>query len=360
MRAIHEHPRLELAVIAAGSHLVSPAQTFHEVKRHFNIAEVVPMQIAGRTGRLEDVEALARGVARFGRAFDKLRPHWVLVLGDRIEAFGAGIASSVGGFALAHIHGGDRAEGVADEAMRHALTKLASLHLPATAQSAERIIRMGEDPRRVHMVGSPAIDELASIEPMSDEAWRELGEPTCVFLMHPVGQPLEVEEAGAAAILEALRERGERVLALMPNLDPGREGIARAIENAVRTTTNVRAESHLERVRFVGLLKRFARPGGLGCLVGNSSAGLIEGAALRVPAVDIGARQGGRERCENVVHCPFAQREALLGAIDRARALDLSAMRHPYGDGATGTRIAHVLATTNALDGALLRKRNAY
>jgi UDP-hydrolysing UDP-N-acetyl-D-glucosamine 2-epimerase len=364
MRAIHEHPKLELAVIAAGSHLVSPAHTFYEVKQHFNIAEVVPMQIAGRTGRLEDVESLARGVARFGRAFDKLRPHWVLVLGDRIEAFAAGIASSVGGFALAHIHGGDRAEGVADESMRHALTKLAALHFPATAQSAERIIKMGEDARRVHMVGSPAMDELAAIETMSDDTWRDLGEPTCVFLMHPIGQPLETEEAGATATLDALREKGERVLALMPNLDPGRDGIVKAIEHATRTGTSVRVEPHLPRERFVGLLKRFARPDAghhaSGLLVGNSSAGLIEAAAMRVPVIDIGPRQGGRERCDNVIHCSFAQQEALLAAITKARTLDLRTMQHPYGDGQTGTRIANALATVNALDTSLLRKRCAY
>jgi UDP-hydrolysing UDP-N-acetyl-D-glucosamine 2-epimerase len=372
MRAIHEHSRLELAVIAAGSHLVSPALTLRDVKRHFNVAEVVPMQIAGRTGRFEDVESLARGVARFGRAFDKLRPHWVLVLGDRIEAFAAGIAASVGGFALAHVHGGDRAEGVADEAMRHALTKLAALHFPATAQSAERILRMGEDARRVHMVGSPAMDGLDAIAEMGEDAWRDLGEPTCVFLMHPVGQPQEVEEAGASAVLEALRSRGERVLTLMPNLDPGREGIVRAIEQAAgmgaghappqasRAGSSVHAASHLEREKFVGLLKRFARAEAAGYMIGNSSAGLIEAAALRVPVVDIGARQGGRERCENVVHCAFAQPDAVLGAIDRARALDLSAMRHPYGDGNTGRRIANVLASVNALEGSMLRKRNAY
>jgi UDP-hydrolysing UDP-N-acetyl-D-glucosamine 2-epimerase len=269
----------------------------------------------------------------------------------------------VGGFALAHIHGGDRAEGVADEAMRHALTKLAGLHFPATAQSAERIIKMGEDARRVHMVGSPAMDELGGIPAMDDEAWRELGEPTCVFLMHPVGQPQEVEEASAASVLDALRERGERVLALMPNFDPGREGIVRAIEQSPKTGTSVRTESHLPRENFVGLLKRFGRRDGArhaGLLVGNSSAGLIEAAALGVPVVDVGARQGGRERCENVVHCGFAQREAVLAAIDKARGLDLRAMRHPYGDGKTGERIAAVLASINAADGVWVRKRNSY
>ncbi len=360
MRAVHEHPNLELAVIAAGSHLILPALTFREVKQHFNIAEVVPMQVAGKTGRAEDVEATARGVARFGRAFVNLRPDWVVVLGDRIEAFAAGVAASIGGFALAHIHGGDRAEGIADESMRHALTKLAAIHFPASPTSAERIVRMGEDATRVHQVGSPAMDDLAGIEVLSEDEYAALGSPTAVFLMHPVGQPLEVEEAQAAAVLEGLAD--ERVVALMPNFDPGRDGIVRAIANAAASRTNVVVAEHLAREKFVGLLKRMHGEGKQsgGVLVGNSSAGLIEAAALRVHVVDIGSRQAGRERVGNVVHTPFAQAEAVRQAVAKARGTDLSNLGHPYGDGQTGRKIAAVLASVSPRDGQLMRKRCAY
>lgn len=356
MRAIYEHQHLELAVIAAGSHLISPALTFREVKKDFGIAEVVPMQIAGKTGRAEDVEATARGVARFGRAFTNLRPDWVVVLGDRIEAFAAGVAASIGGFALAHIHGGDRAEGIADESMRHALTKLAAIHFPASPASADRIVRMGEDATRVHQVGSPAIDELGAIAVMPDDEYSALGSPTAVFLMHPVGQPLEVEEAQASAVLEGLRD--ERVVALMPNFDPGRDGVARAIGAMTASRTNVVVAEHLPREKFVGLLKRIRTAKGV--LVGNSSAGLIEAAALRVPVVDVGSRQAGRERVGNVVHTPFAQAEAVRQAVTKARNLDLSNLAHPYGEGKTGPKIASVLAGVNPRDGLLLRKRCAY
>jgi len=177
-------------------------------------------------------------------------------------------------------------------------------------------------------------------------------------------------------VLEVLREgagRRARVLALMPNVDAGRDGIVRAIQAEIRDGASVRVESHLAREQFVGLLKRFAcweegktgvvgnQSGGhAGLLIGNSSAGLIEAAAIGVPVVNIGGRQGGRERCENVVHAPFAMRDAIAGAIDRARGLDLRAMSHPYGDGTSGVRIASVLASVNGLDGAMLRKRCAY
>ena len=356
MRAILNRPDQQLAVIAAGAHLVSPALTYREVKAAFgaHIADAVPMQVAGRTGRAADVEALGRGIARFGRAFERLSPDWVVVLGDRIEAFAAASAASVGGFCVAHIHGGDRAEGIADEAMRHAITKLAHLHLAATERSRERIIRMGERSEHAMITGSPAIDGLDAVPPLDDRAVRDLGlerAPTVLFLMHPIGRPAEVEEAAAARVLEGLS--AERVLALHPNLDPGREGILRAVESA-----GVPTVSHLARAQFIGLLKRMA--GGGGVLVGNSSAGLIEGAAIPVPVVDIGPRQAGRERCGNAIHTDSEQSQTVAGAVKEARALNLSRLNHPYGDGRAGPRIAEALAAVNPHDPKLLRKRCAF
>ncbi len=375
MFAVHARPDLELCVIAAGSHLVLPAETFHEVKREFAIADSVPMQIAGRTSRADDAEALGRGVSRFARSFMHLSPDWVVVLGDRIEAFAAAAAASVGGWSLAHIHGGDRAEGVADEAMRHAITKLAHVHFAATPMSCERIIGMGEKPETVHVVGSPAIDDLASMPPLNDADFEALGSPTIVVLLHPLGRDVAFEERVASAVLAATAgvSAHERVLILHPNLDPGREGIMRAIATHVREHgekdgPGLQVRSHLPRAGFVGLLRRIARLNGEqgaegGVLVGNSSAGLIECAAIGLPVVDIGPRQSGRERCNNVVHASETT-EAVTTAIRQARMLRPSLARgtpqHPYGDGTAGPRIARLLAEIDPHDPLLRRKRCTY
>lgn len=353
MEAVRDRGDAELLVIAAGAHLIQPATTFHEVKRHFDVADSIPMQVAGRVGRIEDVEALGKGIGRFGRSFSRLGVDWVVVLGDRIEAFAAASAAAVGGFALAHIHGGDRAEGVADEAMRHAITKLANLHFPATPQAAERIVRMGERPERVHAVGSPAIDGLRGLGPLDDAAFEELGRPECVFLMHPIGGSDEQEEHAAAAALEAVA--GLRVLALHPNHDPGRTGVLRAIENAARPGLVVR--EHLPREAFAALLLRVAGEGGF--LIGNSSAGMIEAGALRCPAVDVGPRQSAREHGTNVVRTPGGDAGAIAAAIAGARRLDRSGITHPFGDGRAGERIAEILASTPPHRG-MTRKLNAY
>jgi len=352
MEAVARHPHLELLCVAAGSHLVSPGITYHEVKRAFTIAAAVPMQVAGRTGRAADVEATGAGIARFGRAFAGINPAWVVVLGDRIEAFAAASAASIGGFALAHIHGGDRAEGVADEAMRHAITKLANLHFAATPTSGERIVRMGEEPARVHVVGSPAIDGLRGVAPMDEPEFESLGSPSVVVVMHPIGRDDETEEAAMAQVLEGLD--GERVLVMHPNLDPGRDGVVRAIEEWKKGEVC----RHLERPKFAAMLMRLADRGGV--LVGNSSAGLIEAAAMRVPTVDVGRRQDGRERYGNVVHVAGEEASSVRDGVAAARKLSRAAMSHPYGDGRAGERIASVLATTSAQDPAVRRKRCAY
>lgn len=355
MHAIHAHPALELYVVAAGSHLVQPAVTFREVKAEFAIADSIPMQTAGKVGRLHDVESLGKGIARFGRSYDMNSPDMVVVLGDRIEAFAAASAASVGGVLLAHIHGGDRAEGVADEAMRHAITKLAHVHFPATNSSAKRIVKMGEEASQVFVVGSPAIDGLDSINPLGDGAYAELGSPEVVVLMHPIGREDHQEAEAMRAVLGAVSDR--RALVLHPNLDPGRRGIMEVIESA---PIDVQVREGLARDVFVGLLKRVGAAGG--ALVGNSSAGLIEAAAIGCPSVDIGDRQAGRERCEGWTAHGDESVGSIRDALARVTAPDATRSDHPYGDGRSGELIAENIARVlgHASHAALLRKRCVY
>jgi UDP-hydrolysing UDP-N-acetyl-D-glucosamine 2-epimerase len=355
MHAIHAHPALELYVVAAGSHMVQPAVTFREVKAEFGIADSIPMQTAGKVGRLHDVESLGKGIARFGRSYDMNSPDMVVVLGDRIEAFAAASAASVGGILLAHIHGGDRAEGVADEAMRHAITKLAHVHFPATNMSAKRIVKMGEDPSQVIVVGSPAIDGLDAINPLGDGAFAELGSPEIVVLMHPIGRE-DVEEADVMRmVLESVSEK--RVLVLHPNLDPGRRGIMDAIESA---PIDVQVRAGLARDVFVGLLKRVGAEGG--ALVGNSSAGLIESSALGCPSVDIGDRQSGRERCDGWTAHAEETADSIREALRRVTDPNMERSTHPYGDGTSGTQTASHIARILAEDthARLIRKHCLY
>ncbi len=350
MRAIAASPALDLQVIVTGTHLLADANTRDEVAAEFEIAAEVAMQRPGECGRLADAVALGRGVTGLAEAVGNLKPDVVLVLGDRIEAFAAASAASVAGFLVAHVHGGDRAEGVADEAMRHAITKLAHIHFPATEQSAERIRRMGEREDSIHVVGSPAIDDLASFEPLTDDQLRKLGiDPArdfAVVLHHPTGLDDAVEFETMSAILAATDAAFEgNILVGAPNHDPGRAAVLRAIGQR-------RILPHLPRQRFIGLLRR-AR-----VLVGDSSAGLIEAAALGLPVVNIGPRQAGRERGDNAIDVPALSANAVGQAIEEARRLK-PGTSHPYGHGRAGQRIAAVLVRLQESPPSI-RKCNAY
>lgn len=355
IEACRARPEFITLVIAAGAHMLEPAETWREVDGRFGLDATVHMQQPGTTGRLADAEALGRGTGGFARAFARLKPDWVVVLGDRIEAFAAASAASVGGIALAHLHGGDRAEGVADEAMRHAITKLAHLHLPATVRSAQRIEQMGEPSSRIHPVGSPAADGLAEIGALDDDSFAALGSPEIVVLHHPAGLDDETEQATVRAIAQAVGDRPH--LWLDPNADPGTDAVHAALAALPANAARVRRD-HLPRAEFIALLKRLARSRGV--LVGNSSAGLIEAAILGLPAVNIGPRQAGRERPATVIDAASPGADAIAQAIDRADGIDRSTTGHPYGDGRTGWRIAELLAKADPRDPALQRKHNAY
>lgn len=355
IRALTDHAAIDPLVLVAGSHLLPPALTKADVAALFPIAAEVPMQLPSITGRIADARALGRGVSGFADAFHHLAPHWVIVLGDRIEALAAALAASIGGIALTHIHGGDRAEGVADDAMRHAITKLAHLHCAATEESAQRIARMGEDPARIHTVGSPAIDTLADITPLDDAAFRDLGAPDTILLLHPVGNTDDAEDATARACLAALDNR--RILWLAPNADPGRDGIERA-RRAARSRPSLTLRDHLPAPVYRALIARLAAGGGL--IVGNSSGALIEAAALRCPAVDLGPRQHHRQRGTNTIRVDDPSPDSIRDALTRALAIDRSRISHPFGDGHASQRIADLLAATDPSGLSLLRKINAY
>jgi UDP-hydrolysing UDP-N-acetyl-D-glucosamine 2-epimerase len=299
----------------------------------------VSMQKRGCIGRDADVAALGRGVVGLGKTFIAIKPDVILVLGDRIEVMAAATAGSVGGFRVAHMHGGDRAEGVADEAIRHAVSKLAHLHFPATATSAKRLLRMGENPDCIFNVGSPAMDCLAEVQPLP-------GGPKVIVLQHPIGASDKQEGLWFRQTYRAAAAMKQPMCVLKPNGDPGSGGIVAAQKSVGHVV------AHVPRLRFLEMLA------GAACIVGNSSAGLIEAAGLKPATVNIGPRQAGREKPGNVVDCAYGQ--ANVGrALTKAMGMDLRRLRHPYGDGQAGAKTADLLAGID-LKQISLRKHNSY
>ena len=296
------------------------------------------MQKRGQARRSADVAALGRGITALGPVFARAKPNVIFVLGDRIEVMAADAAANIGEFRIARIHGGDRAEGISDESIQHAVTKLAHVHLVATRQSRTRLIRMGEPPNLVFNVGSPAIDGLDQLEPARDTA-------QLIVIQHPIGASRSKEQHWMRGTLAATRRFDRLILA--PNHDPSHEGIRAALAEA-----RLDATEHLSRDQFLSALK--AAP----LTVGNSSASLIEASALRVSCVNIGPSQAGWEKPMNVIDCEYAQ-GPIAQAIHRAQTLDLNRMRHPYGAGRAGRNIAGILARLD-LAAVSIRKGDTY
>jgi GDP/UDP-N,N'-diacetylbacillosamine 2-epimerase (hydrolysing) len=346
MEAIRKHPALALRVVAAGMHLdARHGRTLREVRARLPVAATVPMPMTADTGPAM-ARAVAAGVAGFSRALDRLRPHWTLVLGDRVEPLAATLASAFHRIPVAHIHGGDRARGGLDDSSRHAITKFAHLHFAATPASALRILRLGERPEHVHIVGAPGIDAIRTAPlPDSRNLLLQFGlnpdSPYLLVVQHPVSTDPESAPRHIRSTLNAVRRTGLQALIVYPNSDAGGQAMIRVIEN-FRNVPHFRIFKTLEHPTYLSLLR------GAAALVGNSSSGIIEAPFFKIPVVNIGTRQQGRERAENVLDCPHDERTILrtirVALNDRAFRAKLSNVESPYGDGHAAERITGILA----------------
>jgi UDP-N-acetylglucosamine 2-epimerase (non-hydrolysing)/GDP/UDP-N,N'-diacetylbacillosamine 2-epimerase (hydrolysing) len=368
LRAIQAHEALSLQLVCTGMHLDERhGRSIDTVRAEgWTVDAEVPWHEDGAArGPAGNAAATGRAVAHLARVYEELGTDVVLVVGDRVEAFAAAAAGHISGRVVAHVHGGDRALGQVDDSLRHSISKLAHVHFPATAQSARRLRRMGEDGWRVVRVGSPGVDQIKS----AAANWRDLGSEWeglgrrryALLALHPTGADPATEYERAELVLAAVDAIGfERVVIVYPNNDPGSDGIIRRWDE-VRDTGDPRMilRRDVPRSTFLALLRDAA------VLVGNSSSGIIEAASFGTAVVDVGPRQTGRERSANVANVPFD-----AGAI-RAALSDTwndgsprrSAARNVYGGGSRGpgpgARIADALARLD-VTGRLLRKLITY
>ena len=356
LQRIAATPGLSLQVAVTGMHLSEAhGNTIEEIRTSgLPICAQIPLDMSSRTG-----SSMAIGVADCLRGMTQLlereRPDFLLLLGDRGEMLAGAIAALHVGIPCVHIHGGERS-GTVDEPVRHAISKLSSYHLVATAGSRERLVRMGEDEARVFVTGAPGLDGLAGLGAMPrPDCLEALGlsppDKFVVAVFHPVVQQAGQAHTQTQALVQALQDVGLPVIWLEPNTDAGSLEIIAALDQASLPTGSQRIR-HLPRPLFAAALRQCE------VLVGNSSAGIIEAATFGTPVVNIGDRQRLRERNANV--SDVAPERAAIEAALR------SALRHGrwpcdnlWGDGHAGERTASLVASLPA-GPQLLEKVNSY
>jgi UDP-N-acetylglucosamine 2-epimerase (non-hydrolysing)/GDP/UDP-N,N'-diacetylbacillosamine 2-epimerase (hydrolysing) len=358
LKELQARTALSLKLIAMGAHL-SPefGTTVAEVEADgFRVDERVECLLSSDT----DVGmAKSIGVATLGLAdaLGRMRPDLLLLIADRYELLAPASAAVALRIPIAHIEGGEVSEGAIDDAVRNALTKLSHVHFTPTESARRRVLAMGEEPWRVHRVGAPSLDHLRLRELPSRTALEAnlgvaLSHPMLLVVVHPVTIARDTVRE-AEALFSALEVLPHQILFCFPNADAG--------SRALVTRAQAFCEGHPRRHLFVNLnpLVYWSLLREADVLVGNSSSGIMETPSLRVPAVNVGMRQQGRERARNIIDVP-ASDEAILGGI--ARALEptfrasLADMENPYGDGHAAERIADVLSEV-PLGEALLLKR---
>lgn len=353
MRAIRASKHLVLQLIVTGQHLNAGGLRVIE-RGGFVPDAVIDMQLGH-----DDPQALTHAAGRelggLADAFARLTPDIVLLLGDRYEILAAAYAALVANIPIAHLCGGDVTEGAFDDAIRHAITKLAHLHFVTNAQAQQRVRQMGEQSSRIHLVGSPGIDAILNTPTLTRaDLLQDLKLPdrerTFLITFHPAtlsASPV----ADCREMLAALDTFADtNFIFTGVNADPGASSIAGEIQAF--------CDAHPDSARYrnsLGAQRYYSALAHSDVVVGNSSSGLYEAPSFGIPTVNIGERQTGRIKATSVFDCP-AERSAIEVAIVQALRFDATGVENPYGDGHTSSRIVSVLEDIKDPK-ILLRKR---
>lgn len=352
MSAIKAHSELELQLILGASALLYRFGDVSKVIKEdgFEFNAVVHSIVEGETPTTM-AKSTGLAIIELATHFENLRPDVVLTVADRFETLATAVAASYMNIPLAHTQGGE-VTGSIDESVRHAITKLAHVHFPATSRARDYLIRMGEDPNTVHLTGCPAIDLLTDIDlKLPRDLFKKYGgvgapiditKPYIVVLQHPVTTEygegfVQINETLKA--IDLIGKEGMQVVWLWPNVDAGSDDVSKGLRvfREKNNPTYLRFFRNFSPEDYARLIKNSK------CLVGNSSSGLREGAFLSVPCVNIGSRQRGRERSKNVLDVNYDSEE-IYAAIKTQLSASYYGQSFLVGDGSAGNKIAEILA----------------
>ena len=336
LNKIQESNKLELQLITTSSHHSSEyGLTYKQIESDgFNIHDKIENLYLTDT-KPSIVKSTGLATSLLSDSFDRLQPDVVLLLGDRYETHAAATAAMLMNIPIAHIHGGEITEGAVDEQIRHSITKMSYLHFCATETYRQRVIQMGEDPARVFNSGAPGIDNITNLNLLTKQklekelSWKFTSK-SALFTYHPV----TLEENDIAhdleVILSILETFSFNILFTYANADEGGRVINQKIEQFCKIQP-----AKYKVVKSLGQIKYLSAMKYVDLLIGNTSSGIIEAASFKKPVVNIGDRQKGRLRGENVIDCNLdSLQESITLALSNSFRNKISNMNNIYGTGA--------------------------
>jgi GDP/UDP-N,N'-diacetylbacillosamine 2-epimerase (hydrolysing) len=347
MKGIKAEPSLTLQIIATGMHL-SPTfgLTYKEIEGDgFKIDQKAEC-LSSSDSPIAIAEATGKALLGCATAFDELKPDLVLVLGDRFEIFAASSAALLARIPIAHIHGGEVTAGAYDEAFRHSITKMSSIHFVATEEYKKRVIQLGEHPSTVHLVGGLGVDAIKELKLLSkEEIEQTLGikfaKKSLLVTFHPATLEDQTPAEQVSELLAALSDRSDTTLIFtMPNADTGGREIMRQLEKFVEKNGNAHVFKSLGQLVYLSCISI------VDGLVGNSSSGILEAPSFKVGTINIGNRQLGRVQSASIINT-VAKVSDLEKALDYLYSAEfkskLITCTSPYGEGGSSMKILEIL-----------------
>lgn len=353
MHSINQHSDLKLLLFVSSMHLSDHDHDFWQefTAQKLNITEKIPLLINGNQP-LDNAIALGKAVQQFAKVLQHYQPDILVILGDRFEIFAAASAAMMLQIPVAHLHGGELTLGAIDDAIRHAISKMAQIHFTATEQYRQRLLQMGEQPDRVFNVGATSTDILLDMNYLNRQALEKILNikiKHAFFLItwHP--ETLQAAHTdsddplkGLKELIKALQQFPDyQIIFTKANCDSGGQAINRYLEKLSEQHADYYLFSSLGIQNYTSLVKLSH------AVIGNSSSALLEVASLRKPAVNIGHRQDGRYKPESVINCEADSKsitQAINRALSDAHRQTCKNMSLPYGEGNTNQKITQVLA----------------
>lgn len=360
-KKLAQDPDVDFKILVSGTHLSATyGMSVREIEADgLPILAKIECLLEGGTNltRLKSSAILLQECLEYVQEFS---PDFVIYCGDREDVMMAALAAGYLEIPSVHFFGGDHAsDGNIDNPLRHAVSKLSSAHFVTLEQHKERLLKIGEPNERIFVVGSPSLDKLLDEPSLSKEetlkalGLKSISQPVALLTYHPMFQEQERAGSDIEEILKSLLARGYFVFMNHPNIDSGTQEIIRVL-NQYKEHPQVSVFKNLSRNVFINLMRHSQ------LMIGNSSAGIIEAATLKIPVINVGLRQRGRFNGGNVVFCDNSKQsiEKALDEVASKRYLDkILAIRNPYGDGQSTEAIYEKLKTIN-FKNMLLKKED--